>query len=215
MSSVHDAIDSVQRAVAAVGKDSKTSQYEFRGVDAVRNTLHPLFGRYGLVVYERVVDWKVEIHPGYSKPTFMHTVVYDFHVVGPDGDQLSPPIRELACGIDQGGKGPGIALSYAWKNAMTTLFSLPTDDSSMDPENTPAPDDQPNADPKFIADVLARFGGLEPDAQTVIADWLTSYNPDHPPAMTAKDLGTVPGDIVRRLSGQINKAAQKEGQDPW
>lgn len=29
------------------------------------------------------------------------------------------------------------------------------------------------------------------------------------------DLATVPGDIVNRVSQQINKAAQKAGAEPW
>lgn len=216
--SVHEALGSVQRAISHVGKDSQTKAggtYNYRGIDAVVNALHPLLGRYGVVISPTVVGHELVPFTGYSKPHGLTILTIDYHVFGPDGDQLDPPVRAIGYGLDATDKGPGKAMSYAYKTAIGQLFSLPTDDPGMDNEQTPDTDEHPHADPKFVADVLARFGGLNPDAQTVIADWLASFDTSNPPAMTAKDLGTVPGDIVKRLSQQINKANQKQGSEPF
>ena len=218
MSSVHEALGCVQRAISHVGKDSKTNAggtYNYRGIDAVINALHPLLGRYGVVIAPTVVKHEVQPFTGYSKPHLLTVLTIDYHVYGPDGDQLVPAVRAIGYGLDATDKGPGKAMSYAYKTAIGQLFSLPTDDPGIDNEQTPAPDDTPHADPKFIKDVLTRFESVDSEAQTVIADWLASYNTTAPPAMTAKDLATVPGDIVKRLSQQINKASAKAGAEPF
>lgn len=218
MSSVHDAIGCVQRAIGHVGKDSQTKAggtYNYRGIDAVVNALHPLLGRYGVIISPVVVGHELTPFTGYSKPHTLTVLTIDYHIFGPDGDQLEPPVRAIGYGLDATDKGPGKAMSYAFKTAIGQLFSLPTDDPGIDNEQTPMPDEHPHADPKFIEDVVKRFGDLGPEPAAKIVQWLGSFNPDNPPAMTPEDLATVPGDIVKRVSQQINKALQKAGAEPW
>ena len=135
MSSVHTALDSVQRSIGKVGKDSTTKaggSYNYRGIDAVINALHPLLGRYGVVIAPRIVRHELSPFLGYSKPHTLTVLTIDYHVYGPDGDKLDPPVRSVGYGIDNTDKGPGKAMSYAYKMAIGQLFSLPTDDPYAD-----------------------------------------------------------------------------------
>lgn len=220
MSSVHDALGMIQREIGAVGKDSKSGDgkfgYNYRGVDAVTNAAHPLLGRHGVVLYPRVIEQETRAHMGFSKPHYLTILTIEYEVVGPDGDHLDPPIRVVGHGIDAGANSPGSAMSYAYRYALLQLLSLPTNNPNEDNETDPAPDDQAMVDAKFADDVVTRFGQLEPGKQTALLDWLSSFDPANPPAVTRKDLSErVPSDLVHRLSSQINKALQAAGGEAF
>ena len=138
-----EALSAIQSELTAVGKDSTANaggKYKYRGIDAVINALHPLLAKHGVTIAPHVVAHDLQQFTGYSKPHTNTILTVDYHVHGPDGQQLDPPVRAIGYGIDNTDKGPGKAMSYAYKSAISQLFSLPTDDPSMDNEQTPEPE---------------------------------------------------------------------------
>lgn len=141
------AVAAVMADLPAVGKDSQSGgggqySYRYRGIDDVINALAGPMRRHGLVLVPHVIDCDVVPMQGRNGWTETRmTVEYD--VVGPDGSTLPRPVRTFAIGADNGDKGPGKALSYAFKSAVSQLFAIPTDDPAMDNEQAVIPDAEP------------------------------------------------------------------------
>jgi len=84
----------------------------------------------------------------------------EYWIYGPDGSCLQHPVRAFAVGDDNSDKGPGKALSYAYKSAISQLFCIPTDDPSMDNEHAPPAEATPLAAPEDVAALVAMFDVL-------------------------------------------------------
>ena len=127
-------------------------------------------------------------------------------------EELCPIV--LAEGVDDSDKGPGKAHSYAYKVALGQLLSVPTEEDNEATHWEPAPPIE-HADPTYIADVVTRYGTLDPDKQTAVATWLADADPAQPPAVTAKDLGRLSRELVAQLGALINRGIESEGAEPF
>lgn len=143
---VYEALAWVQAELRAVGKNKKTSgngpKYAFRSIDHVIQALHPLLGKAGILLVPQVLSFHTEDHrwsENKSEPMTVFQVRY--RVIASDGSKLPKSLCPVmfAQGIDSGDKGPGKALSYAYKAAISQLFSIPTDDPAMDNEHRNGP----------------------------------------------------------------------------
>ncbi|MCK5445676.1 MAG: ERF family protein [Rhodospirillaceae bacterium] len=122
---VHQRILAVMADIAYIQKgDAKVNgQYSFVGHDAVTAALHPLFVEHGMVVEPHVTKWHQD-----GNRTSVDLMVTFINVDDPE-DRTS--IASLGFGIDNQDKGPGKAVSYAYKYALLKMFALETGD---DPE---------------------------------------------------------------------------------
>lgn len=157
------AVNAVMVDVGAVGKDSKSKaggNYAYRGIDDVINALAGPMRTHGLVLVPHVVD--CEVVPMHGRQGWTETrMTVEYDVIGPDGTALPRPVRTFAIGADNGDKGPGKALSYAYKAAISQLFCIPTDDPAMDNEHAAIPEPVAVITPAQRAQVSGLFGQIE------------------------------------------------------
>lgn len=137
---VYEALAWVQRELSAVAKAKRSggkSAFSFRGIDDVINALHPILGQAGLMISPVVQSSHIEDLTLRDKTAAMTVTDVMFRVFASDGSRLPKSMcpRMISYGVDPGAdKAPGMALSYAYKAAISQLFSLPTDDPAMDNE---------------------------------------------------------------------------------
>lgn len=148
---VYEALAWVQRELTAVAKTTKQGgpKWAFRGIDDVYNALHPLLGEAGLIITGQAETFHTEDHY-WSKGTPKEkmeskaVVMVRFRVFASDGSRLPKSLCPLvpAEGVDNSDKGTGKAWSYAYKTAISSMFSLPTDDPDQNNEQRQGPSEE-------------------------------------------------------------------------
>lgn len=107
------------------GDKKVNGQYSFVSHDQVTGTLHPAFVEHGIVVIPNVVSLSQE---GNRTSVCLRT---DFINADNPSDKIE--VISWGYGIDPQDKGPGKAVSYAYKYALLKTFCLETgDDPDMD-----------------------------------------------------------------------------------
>lgn len=146
------ALARIARQVYAVPKtrDAKATDgggtYRFRGIDDVMNAVHEAFADAGILVVPCDVGltWD-EVTRGAKGSIWRHYLVtIEFCFVGPLGDMLVT--QSTGEGLDNSDKGLGKARSYALKDLLSRLLTLPTHDPTQDNEATPVPEREPGRD---------------------------------------------------------------------
>ena len=147
----------------AKGRSSGVN-YEFRGIDAVMNALHPILAKHGLTLAPKVWDdWQVNMLTD-SKGRSVTQALFRVSVMvrGADGDEL-----ELGPGLaqshDYGDKAVYQAQQNAIKYVLLESFCIPTHaDEDMDgraaPDLAPITEEVPAFDVKgWAADAVQMF----------------------------------------------------------
>ncbi|MCA1781882.1 MAG: ERF family protein [Intrasporangiaceae bacterium] len=136
---VYDRMAAALAELAYIPKGrSKGVTYEFRGIDAVMNVLHPVLSNNGLFLSPRVLDdWQVNLIPGTpdskgnprQQSQALFRVCVD--VYAPDGSMvtLGPG---LAQSHDYGDKAVYQAQQNAIKYVLLEAFCIPTEEQDMD-----------------------------------------------------------------------------------
>lgn len=199
---VYEALAAVLRDVGAVTKARRSQaagNYAYRGIDDVVNALAQPVRDHGLLIVPNVITHETAQT---GKPGWTETrLVVEYHVFGPDGSTLPTPVRVFAIGIDNGDKGPGKALSYAYKSAMSQLFCLPTEDDALDNEHSAEyekADTAPRADPDTVREIVDAFDALpEHSRGEAKAEFVRLWGrPDNIEAALAADALTSALDII-------------------
>lgn len=142
---IHACLQAIARAAPHVGKDRLSAagggdQYRFRGIDDVTNALHDLFAEHGVIVLytDEDVSWQ-DVPRGRAGNLWRHYLVrVRWTFIGPAGDSLSA--TNTGEGLDNQDKGLGKARSYALKDLLTRMLTLPTDDPHNDNEAVAVPE---------------------------------------------------------------------------
>ena len=127
----------VMDEVRAIHKDSVNSfqKFNFRGIDAVMNSVGPIFRKYGVsCVPSRIVEAKHRDFTG-GKEKLQHEaiVTVEYRVTGPDGSTfLGESIGEAS---DTSDKATTQAMSVAYRTFLLQGLTMPTDSPDPD-ENT-------------------------------------------------------------------------------
>lgn len=131
--------------IASVGKDRDANagggdKYKFRGYDAVVDATHPVFAKWGILVSYQDLEFVIndKVPRGQSKwQYFLLRIEWTFH--GWDGDTFV--IVNHGEGLDNADKGLGKARSYALKDVLTRMLTMPTNDPTTDAEGSYVPDE--------------------------------------------------------------------------
>jgi hypothetical protein len=137
---IYGAMLRAQRAVGAVAKASRNEQqgFNFRGIDAVVNSVGPALREAGVLVLPTVtrLDYdpvQVERRRG-DRVDIQHSIQVRAHVtyrfVAEDGSSVEVAVVGEA--IDYGDKGVSKAMSVGLRIALLQTFSIPTDDPDPD-----------------------------------------------------------------------------------
>jgi hypothetical protein len=128
---VYKAINAVQTALAKVGiaKDSRNQvqNFNFRGIDAVYNTMAPMLAENGLCILPRMLSRTCEERVN-AKGTalFYVTVEAEFDLVSAE-DGSKHTIKTFGEAMDSGDKATNKAMSAAYKYACFQAFAIPTE----------------------------------------------------------------------------------------
>lgn len=196
----------ISRISAEVGAVRKTQQapgniggYQFRGIDAVVNALHPVLAKYGVIVLPKVLEVERATATTKNGGTMLNVyVTTQFTLYGPAGDSLEVITRGEAA--DAGDKATSKAQSVALRVALLQAFMLPTDEPDPDSQGyeragaegaairghqgrarrdeQPAPE-EPTRQP-HQAQFWEAFDALDVDQQAwVEKNWPAPYQPHH------------------------------------
>lgn len=175
---IHAALIDIMRAVGPIAKSQRNEQqsYNYRGIDAVYNAVHPYFAQYG--VYSTSTVLKAEHRESKSekgKPLLHAILTMRFTFWAADGSSVSTEV--VGEGIDYAGdKASNKAMSVADKYAILQLLKIPT--ASLDPErhdNPAANPNAPNAAPRGQRNNPENRPVTEADIAKLIADWKPLY----------------------------------------
>lgn len=133
---IFESIAAVQADVEFIGKDKKVTNgnYKYRGVDQVLNTLHPLFAKHKLFAIPEVLE---VVFRELRQTKNGGEVVYQalkvkYTFFAEDGTSVSAIVVGEA--MDSGDKVSNKCMSVAYKYACFQTLSIPTEETTQDPD---------------------------------------------------------------------------------
>jgi hypothetical protein len=136
---IHGQLAAIMADAKAIGKGGRNQQqgFNFRGIDAVMNHLHPLFAKYGVVILPEVLAERHEERQTKSGGNLIYRILtVRFTFAADDGSTASATV--VGEGMDSGDKAANKAMAVALKYALTQMLLLPYDE--VDPDgDTPPP----------------------------------------------------------------------------
>lgn len=130
---IYAALCDIQSDIDAIAKnkENKLQNFKFRGIEDVYNEMHKLFSKH------RVFSIPIEINTEISeKETTSNNKVQivrmaisriKYRFIADDGSNLE--VAGIGEAIDYGDKSVGKSLSYAHKNMLVSMFTIPTVDN--------------------------------------------------------------------------------------
>lgn len=129
-------IEKMTELLAKIGIEKKAAEkkdrsanidYNFRGIDSIRNTIAPLMKECALAIIPRVVSREEKERQtktgGFALWVILHM---EFDIANTIGDsKITVPM--IAEAVDYSDKATGKAMSYAYKALCINLFNIPTE----------------------------------------------------------------------------------------
>lgn len=128
-------LQTVMEEIGAIGKNKRNQMqgFNFRGIDDVMNTLHPLMAKAHIIVAPHVLEANREDRVTDKGRALIYSVArmrFDF-MSTEDGSTVS--VEVVGEGMDSGDKSMNKAMSIALKYACFQLFMIPTEEMA-DPD---------------------------------------------------------------------------------
>jgi hypothetical protein len=120
----------------AIGKDShnKMQGFNFRGIDAVMNHLHPIFAKHGVIVLPTIIQDKTEERETKTGGNLIYRILHiRFTFMADDGSSVDCMV--IGEGMDTGDKASNKAMAIGLKYALTQMLLLPYDEVDPDAES--------------------------------------------------------------------------------
>ncbi len=136
---IFKAIADTMNDVSAVGKNSKNEKqnYNFRGIDAVMNALHPAMVKNRIFVVPEVLEQQREERQSKNGKLIYSICKIKYTFFADDGSGISATV--IGEGMDSGDKATNKAMSVAFKYACFQVFCIPTEDMTDPDAETPPP----------------------------------------------------------------------------
>ena len=135
---IEKALAEIMHEAKAIGKDSRNVQqgFNFRGIDAIMNHLHPLFAKHGVIILPEVLAERTEERTTKSGGNLIYRVLtVRFHFTAADGSSVCSTV--IGEGMDSGDKAANKAMAVALKYALTQMLLLPYDEKDPDADTPP------------------------------------------------------------------------------
>jgi len=135
---IYAALAAIMAEAKALGKDSRNQQqgFNFRGIDAVMNHLHPVFAKHGVFVLPEVLEERTEDRQTKSGGHLLYRILkVRFSFLAQDGSSVSSVV--IGEGMDSGDKAANKAMAVALKYAVTQMLLLPYDEVDPDADTPP------------------------------------------------------------------------------
>lgn len=201
---INVALAAIMAEAKALGKDSRNQQqgFNFRGIDAVMNHLHPLFAKHGVLVLPEVLEERTEERQTKSGGHLLYRILkVRFAFMAPDGSSVTSVM--IGEGMDSGDKAANKAMAVALKYALTQMLLLPYDEVDPDADTPPESrkkTDMPPARPP--APVAAPVSARPPSAPP-------AERHEEPPA---PDEGCV---VLELVLGEVRTKTGEGRSGPW
>ena len=168
---IYKAICDIMSEVDAIGKNKRNAQqgFNFRGIDDVYNTLHPLLSKYGVFTVPTVLEDRTEDRQTKSGGTLIYRVLkIQYRFYADDGSSVEAVV--IGEGMDSGDKAANKAMSIAHKYAFFQVFSIPTEEVALsDPDFYTAPESTVDIIPHVAAmETAESIEALQSDRKSVV-----------------------------------------------
>lgn len=136
---IYESIAAIQADVDFIGKDKTTqsgSKFKYRGVDQVLNTLHPLFAKHKVFAVPEVLEilTREERATNSGSKVLYEVLKVKYTFYAEDGTSVSAVVVGEA--MDSGDKVSNKCMSVAYKYACFQLLSIPTEETTADPDDS-------------------------------------------------------------------------------
>ena len=138
MSQIHEKIIAIMAESDAIAKGRRNQQqgFNFRGIDDVYNSLHPLLAKHGVFSTTEVIEERTEERTTKSGGALIYRMLkVKFHFYAADGSTVESVI--VGEGMDSGDKASNKAMSAAYKYAAFQAFCIPTEGDNDADASTP------------------------------------------------------------------------------
>lgn len=162
---IYKGIQMVMDEIGAIGKNKRNQMqgFNFRGIDDVMNTLHPLLAKAHLIIVPTVREIEREERTNSKGTTLIYTLAkVDYQFISTDdGSMIQTTV--YGEGMDSGDKSLNKAMSIAMKYACFQVFCIPTEEM-VDPDQeshqvAPKAPAKPEYPPEFVAACKFAAGG--------------------------------------------------------
>lgn len=152
---IYSSIISVMEDLDAIGKDKRTSQYQYRGVDDVMNALNPALKKHGVFIAPEVLEQTREDRQTTKGSSLVYSILkIRFRFYADDGSYIDAVT--IGEGMDYGDKASNKAMSVAFKYACFQVFCIPTKEL-VDPDGEiPDPNWRAGGNPPVMNDSSRR-----------------------------------------------------------
>lgn len=139
---IFESITAVQSDVEFIGKEKQVKEggnYKYRGVDQVLNTLHPLFAKHKVFAVPEVLEvlLREERTTNKGNKLLYQVLKVKYTFYAEDGTNVSAIVVGEA--MDSGDKVSNKCMSVAYKYACFQILSIPTEETTQDPDDTNEP----------------------------------------------------------------------------
>lgn len=165
MNEIYQSLQLVMDEIGAIGKNKRNQMqgFNFRGIDDVMNTLHPLLAKAGIVIVPQVKEIQREERINAKGTTLIYTLAkVDYAFISTkDGSSVFATV--FGEGMDSGDKSLNKAMSIAMKYACFQVFCIPTEEM-VDPDQeshqvAPKAPAKPEYPPEFVTACKFAAGG--------------------------------------------------------
>lgn len=175
MAAIHEALILVADEIGAIRKEqqNKDQHYNFRGVDAVVNALHPLLVKHNVIVTPDVFEANYAIIPtrsgtnmNYARLTVRFTLTHE------DGSSIYGSAQGEA--FDSQDKASSKAMSVALRTFLLQTFTIPTDEPDPDSPADIPPPAREQANPRYVElqeEIKAKWATVWEWDETVVANY--------------------------------------------
>jgi len=132
---IYEKMIAIQRDITHIGKNEKNQGqgFNFRGIDSLYNSMHPLFSKHGVFCMPHVLSDKVEERKSRNGGNLIYRILkIKYHFVASDGSYVDSIV--IGEGMDSGDKASNKAMSIAHKYALLQVFMIPTVETNKDPD---------------------------------------------------------------------------------
>lgn len=146
---IFSTINAVMNDLGAITKDKRNQQqgFSYRGVDDVMNALNPLMVAHKLFCVPEVLHQEREERQTARGTSLLYSIItMRYTLYAEDGSSISAVV--VGEGMDSGDKATNKAMSVAYKYAMLQIFSIPTEETAPDPDQTTPDETVPGQKPK-------------------------------------------------------------------
>ena len=149
------------------GRTSKNEKqnYNFRGIDAVMNALHPAMVKNRIFVVPEVLEQQREERQSKNGKLIYSICKIKYTFFADDGSGISATV--IGEGMDSGDKATNKAMSVAFKYACFQVFCIPTEDMT-DPDAETAPPSVPVISVQQIEELKKEMMRTGVTAKTVL-----------------------------------------------